>query len=460
VNPCDWWRALLVLAYTSGLRKGDLFDIHAHDIDLDSGTMWFTANKTHKADEWPLHPVTVEHIARIIRPGKRLFEGMGATGGRFYKEFHTLQDAAGVSRFGLHDLRRTAASEVERVQRGLGSVFLQHASRNVSERFYLNAVDELREAIEAMRLPAGFKSGPKMAARAEAKAREPLQIRAAEFHAPLGPNPAEWAFDHGAFQFRGVWFRLSGKRLEILRELVTAGGPVTAERIQEITGSDRTQLAISDVRKRLREALGLPSRRDPLPCVDRGSGGVWTLHIPPDVNPVEPAKIPRTGPRRPVSTITAEQLREGREQLGLLQREFAELAGVSTGMVTCWESGRSSIPADCTARLQQVLSRPVFKLAASQLKAARAKAGLSQRLLGAAVGKSVWTVRGWEHGHTPIHSRDAEQLMKVLKIKPTEGEEHDVRGLRRHPVRTQRNPRASQKGRDADEAAAGQAAAG
>ena len=62
-------------------------------------------------------------------------------------------------KFTLHDIRRTAASEVDRIDRGIGPVFLQHKQFDVSSVYYLNADEELREAMFKMRVPIAFKHG-------------------------------------------------------------------------------------------------------------------------------------------------------------------------------------------------------------------------------------------------------------------------------------------------------------
>ena len=51
-----WWQAWLVVAYFSGLRKGDVFAIRFADLDLEKGTLLFTARKTAKPMRLPLHP--------------------------------------------------------------------------------------------------------------------------------------------------------------------------------------------------------------------------------------------------------------------------------------------------------------------------------------------------------------------------------------------------------------------
>ena len=109
------WRALLVLAFTTGLRKADLLKLTFDQIDFEKGELHVEAGKTGKYDVFPLSAVAVQHLARIKTDRKRIFAGMSAVGSRFYNLLHKIQDAAKIERFGLHDVRRTAASEIDRV---------------------------------------------------------------------------------------------------------------------------------------------------------------------------------------------------------------------------------------------------------------------------------------------------------------------------------------------------------
>lgn len=306
VHPGDWWRALIVLALTTGLRKGDLWGLTWSAFDLDAGTVDFTAQKTGKSDRFPLHPCAVAHLRRLDQhaPDAKVFRGLYCSGdnrtGSFYKRWHLIQEIAKVERFGLHDLRRTGASEVERVRPGIAPTFLQHAPRNVSDASYLNRFEELKEAIEAMRLPPGFQSGPKVAARKLEELRQArVAMRQEDFIVPDGPNPADWKFRTGAFWCRGTWYRMeSAQRLAVLKELATSPEPVHWSRLAEIIRENyhtsvqdeaaRVAVTISNLRARLRRILGLGDDIDPIPCVSRGNGptggrAAWTIWLPPEM---------------------------------------------------------------------------------------------------------------------------------------------------------------------------------
>lgn len=283
VPPADWWRTLLVVAYTTGLRKADLLGLQWEQLDLEALTIDFTARKTGKSDLFPLHQAAVDHLARWRRKWGPVFRGSRASSGTFDFRFRKLQQAAGIERrFTLHDIRRTAASEMERSRAGLGVEFLQHAPRSVSDISYINRFDELREGLEAMRMPTGFRSGPQMATRAMQKIKQERLLLCADDFTPRQHDPEDWKFYPGGFRYRGCPYLMEqSMRWRLLKLLATSDVPVTCDQIQHhCKYRGRVTGAICQLRARLRELFGLPVEIDPLPCVSRGDGGAWTLAIP------------------------------------------------------------------------------------------------------------------------------------------------------------------------------------
>jgi integrase len=291
-----FWQCWLVLAYFSGLRKSDIFAIRFADLDLERGTLLFTARKTSKPMRLPLHPAAVEHIRRIEQPKREyLFESSIKVSGSFNQRWDWICRKAGIAeRFTPHDIRRTAASEIERAKPGMASVLLQHSINDTTHISYLNQLEELAEAIEKMRVPLAFKHGPRQAERQLAKQRETAQsmMRSAQFSVPTFPDPAEWQFHNVGFIFRGHHVHMEGGALRILKALALA--PLHSCTVEELKaavwpdgnfGSFRTVQGricdcISTIRERLRHVLLLPDSFNPCPCIERGRGGRWTLYIP------------------------------------------------------------------------------------------------------------------------------------------------------------------------------------
>ena len=63
----DWWKALIVAAFMTGLRIKELMALRLEDIDFERGTVITRAgdNKGKRDAMLPLHPVVVEHLRRL-----------------------------------------------------------------------------------------------------------------------------------------------------------------------------------------------------------------------------------------------------------------------------------------------------------------------------------------------------------------------------------------------------------
>ena len=84
--PADWWRLLIVLAYATGLRRGDLLSIRWDDIDWQTKSLAIDPGKTGKADWFPLTDWAIAHLERATRPGETVFESPSyKRGGRHSK---------------------------------------------------------------------------------------------------------------------------------------------------------------------------------------------------------------------------------------------------------------------------------------------------------------------------------------------------------------------------------------
>lgn len=282
VEAPELWRTLVVLAYFTGLRKGDLLSLTHNQIELRESRFWFRASKTRKIGEFPLHPVAVEHLERIWHPQReRLFAGIPKQGVRFYEQWHAIGEASGiVEGFTPQDIRRTAGSEIERVKKGMAEILLQHYPETVTALYYLNPTEELGEAIRAMRFPTQFAKG------ASCDLCEPeLTVRKPSL--PPATSADEWAFRKGAFRFRGCWYPLAIKYPQLLEILVCAEGPLSWRQISESMGlpaeisPNHIAQAICELRKVLRVTFGTFDRFDPIPCVGRGdAGAVYAIQVP------------------------------------------------------------------------------------------------------------------------------------------------------------------------------------
>ena len=63
-TPAQWWKAIVVTAYMTGLRINELLAIRREDIDHERGVLVTRAadNKGKRDEVVPLHPVVLEHL--------------------------------------------------------------------------------------------------------------------------------------------------------------------------------------------------------------------------------------------------------------------------------------------------------------------------------------------------------------------------------------------------------------
>jgi len=156
-----WWRALICVAITTGFRRGALLSLRWSDIDLVARTIAVPAwiDKCHEGRVKPLHAAAVRHMLAIRGPGGLVFafDGCLLTLGR---QWHAIQDAAdipAVEHIKLHDLKRFAGTRYAAISSPwVVQQMLDHSSIETS-RFYVNATEACRVAVDAFPLPNCFK---------------------------------------------------------------------------------------------------------------------------------------------------------------------------------------------------------------------------------------------------------------------------------------------------------------
>jgi integrase len=168
VSSEDWWRGILIVGYMTGWRLGQLLELKRADIDLENGTAVTMAevegNKGGRDVKIPLHPVTIEHLRRVITFNEFVFPwNFGRW--RIWPEFAKIQDAAKMpddkplpklgkagKRFGFHDLRRgfatlNAGIDVFRLQ-----ALMQHKSLETT-KLYVNMANSLQATVDGLFVP-------------------------------------------------------------------------------------------------------------------------------------------------------------------------------------------------------------------------------------------------------------------------------------------------------------------
>ncbi len=155
----DWWRGLLMMAYLTGWRVGQLLAVRREDVDLESGVAITRAkdNKGKRDQKVPLHPVVIQHLRRLASFDPVMFP-LNQNRRALYEEFARLQKAAGVcplekKRFGFHDLRRAFASlNADKMTPDALQLLMQHRDYTTTQR-YINLARQLNPAVQNLFVP-------------------------------------------------------------------------------------------------------------------------------------------------------------------------------------------------------------------------------------------------------------------------------------------------------------------
>ena len=173
VEPADWWRALLVMAYMTGWRISELRALRREDLDLEAGEAITRAedNKGKRDERVKLHAVVVEHLKKV-----RTFGDTALPWPHDEKtlrvQFAELQEAAGIHLpcrgkhvhtrychvYGFHDLRRAFATmNADRLTADALQTLMRHKSYQTTQR-YIAMARQIDEAVEKLHVPDVLKS--------------------------------------------------------------------------------------------------------------------------------------------------------------------------------------------------------------------------------------------------------------------------------------------------------------
>lgn len=160
VAPRFWWRALVVTALCSGYRRGALMALRWTWISLlpDIAEIRLPAeeDKCREARVKPISRLVVLHLTRIRTPADLVFP-FPHSSRTFYREWHRIQDVAGIERhIKVHDLKRACSSRYAAIASPWVVQEIGDWSNLETSRSYVNASDEARLAVNRLRLPAVF----------------------------------------------------------------------------------------------------------------------------------------------------------------------------------------------------------------------------------------------------------------------------------------------------------------
>jgi integrase len=172
-TPSDWWKALVVTAYMTGLRVGEILAIRKEDLKLDRGELIARWDNT-KADRdevVPLHTVVVEHLRKIVGNDALVFP-WNYDPRTLWVEFTRIQIEAGIHLtcrenhehtpschvYGFHDFRRAFATvNAPRLKPEVLQRLMRHKSYQTTQKFYINPTSQMQDAISQMPIPDALK---------------------------------------------------------------------------------------------------------------------------------------------------------------------------------------------------------------------------------------------------------------------------------------------------------------
>jgi integrase len=187
-TPADRWRTLVVTAYMTGLRVGEILAVRREDLKLETGeliTRWDNT-KTDRDEVVPLHPVVVEHIRRIVGDGQLVFPWCHDPR-TLWVEFTRIQLVAGIHLpcpdkhehtpschvYGFHDFRRPFATvNAPRLKSEVLQRLMRHKSYQTTQKHYINPTNQMQDAVSQMPIPDVLKKEPAPKAEGKQKIEE------------------------------------------------------------------------------------------------------------------------------------------------------------------------------------------------------------------------------------------------------------------------------------------------
>lgn len=157
IAPALWWRAVLMLAFSTGLRRADLFGLTWDQVEADRIP---TRNRKTKKNQFlpipdPLRPwlelLRKNNTPRVLGPKDRAAQ--------IDRELNRFAALAGLPSLGLQGLRRASARAYEKAHAGAGKLILNHG-KTVTERNYLDPEETLRDAATKLVYPQSFLERP------------------------------------------------------------------------------------------------------------------------------------------------------------------------------------------------------------------------------------------------------------------------------------------------------------
>jgi integrase len=133
-----WTATLVRVGYDTGARLGDLLTIRVGQITTN--LLRLVQHKTGRPVCLRLRPQTIQAVAdhTVGQSPTALVWPLWGRREAFYRHFRRVVSSSGIRPGTFRWLRRTAATQLERVSPGRGTELLGHASRATTEAWYLD----------------------------------------------------------------------------------------------------------------------------------------------------------------------------------------------------------------------------------------------------------------------------------------------------------------------------------
>jgi integrase len=173
VRLCVIWRALIVSAYSTGLRRGDLLKVKRAQIAADGSAVVVQSKTGHRVCV-RFSPEAMLAINAMSADDDRAIP-WGYHVNALPRQFRAMLKAAGIDRGSFRWLRRSAGSYAEAAQPGSGSRLLGHRTLSVFNGHYN---DETISVIKPVAPP----ELPEQKRRCVLRERKPPAVRMAMYH--------------------------------------------------------------------------------------------------------------------------------------------------------------------------------------------------------------------------------------------------------------------------------------
>jgi integrase len=159
VKPPTWWKALLLVAYNTGLRRKNLLRLRMTEVDWENRLIRIPAErmKSGRPHACHLNPAAFEQLQAVCRDRGREFVFPWPHGREY---FHTclrrLLNLAAIpqeTRFGLQNLRQANGTAVFAIDPAAAVAGLGHQNMNTTLRHYVLATSIVAKALDALPQP-------------------------------------------------------------------------------------------------------------------------------------------------------------------------------------------------------------------------------------------------------------------------------------------------------------------